>query len=229
MKWLYQGPKRPARYGDVEARSGRLCPNPVQGDHDHPPRSAKQVLTLITMITTMITHLELVGDHKAKYGPVVDQNLFDVFGPVSVRPWGKGVPHFPQISPTWGWLQPSLILESCRIVFVESSEGIDQVSSGGSPLMSELDQDLVERFLKGEEVRISTHARRWGIWQQIFTKQLNWRYIWKYENWWFLGMRWCAANHKISDPDISVWNGWCGTRQEGFVVSAEKLQSSRIS
>ena len=40
-----------------------------------------------------------------------------------------------------------------------------------------LDQDLVERFLEGEEVRISTHARRWGIWQQIFTKQLNWRYI----------------------------------------------------
>ena len=55
VKWLYQGPKCPARYGDLEARSGWLCPNPVQGDHDHPPRSAKQVLTLITMIT----HLEL--------------------------------------------------------------------------------------------------------------------------------------------------------------------------
>ena len=42
-------------------------------------------------------------------------------------------------------------------------------------------------------------------------------------------MRGRAVNHKISNPDLPVWNGWCGTSQEGFVVSLKMLQSPRIS
>ena len=51
------------------------------------------------------------------------------------------------------------------------------------------------------------------------------------DNFWtqFPGMRGRAENCGILDPDIPLWNGWCGTGQEGSMGSAQKFECWKSS
>ena len=125
-----------------------ICQAGAQLDHhDHPPTAAKKVITRQSMVQwSRISFTFLVR-------PCLGQGLRE---------------ECPALSSNITYMRlASTILDSwilqdclCRVIWGYWPGEQWRISTHE---WDELDQDLVERFLKGEEVRISTHARRWGI------------------------------------------------------------------